>query len=81
MTRSHIAFVLSFVLPGAGLCYAGHCGWALLNFAVAVVITVLAWYSTLTGAHDSVLYVWLALAAGSAGLAHAQTEDEPRKKE
>ena len=80
MTRSRIAFVLSLILPGAGLCYAGHVGWGLLNFVIAVVITVLASASSLATVSDSVLYVWLARAAGSAGLAHAQTEDEPGEK-
>jgi hypothetical protein len=65
------AFLLSFVIPGLGLAYLGKRRSAALNFLVAVfvpVATYLLWPDT---SLDFMHYVVLAIAAGSAGLAHA----------
>ena len=67
MSRSTVAAVLSFVVPGAGLWYLGHRLKAEVNFLVAVVLTVVATMSS----YEHVHYVFLAIAAGSAGYAHA----------
>ncbi|HIE96519.1 MAG TPA: hypothetical protein EYG03_22000 [Planctomycetes bacterium] len=67
MSRSTIAAVLSFVIPGAGLWYLGNRGGAVLNLAAAVLLTVLGTVSQ----REHVHYLFLAIAAGSAGYAHA----------
>ncbi len=41
MSRSTMAAVLSFVVPGAGLWFLGNRGGAVLNLAAAVALTVL----------------------------------------
>lgn len=66
-----IVALLSFILPGAGLVYLGKWSWGLLNLAVAVAILALG---MLAGGDLFVAYIHypaLAVAAGSAGLAHA----------
>ena len=67
MKKSTIAAVTSFVIPGAGLWYLGKRAVGLVNLLVATAIIVL-----LAGVvSDQIHYVILAVAAGSAGLAHA----------
>ena len=67
-----LAFVLSLVLPGAGLCYLDRWGWGLVNFlivqAILLAIVLLPLGSQV---YESFHYVLLVLAAGSAGLAHS----------
>ena len=69
MKRSTVAAVLNFVIPGAGFWYLGRGLWGVLNLlgATALVfgITALGQFS------EQIHYVILAVAAGSAGLAHA----------
>ena len=67
MSRSTIAAVLSFVIPGAGLWYLGNRGRAVLNFTAAVLLTLIGAVSQ----REHVHYLFLAIAAGSAGYAHA----------
>ncbi len=67
MSRSTIAAVLSFVLPGAGLWYLNHRGRAAMNLIAAAFLTVLGAMSQ----REHVHYLFLAIAAGSAGYAHA----------
>lgn len=38
MKRPKVAFWLSFLLPGAGLCYVGQWGWGVLNFVGVLVV-------------------------------------------
>ncbi len=69
MKRSTKASLLSFVLPGAGLWY---CGWrksAIVNFMLAAAIPI----AGLTTDFFSEYFQWvlLAVAAGSAGIAHS----------
>ncbi len=69
MKKSTIAAVLNFVIPGAGLWYLGRRSWAAANVlgATALVLGI-----TATGQlSEQIHYVILAVAAGSAGLAHA----------
>lgn len=67
MKKSTIAAVTSFVIPGAGLWYLGKRAVGIVNLLIASAIIVL-----LAGAvSDQIHYVILAVAAGSAGLAHA----------
>jgi hypothetical protein len=37
-----VAFLLSFLLPGAGLAYLGQWGWAVLNLVVAIGVPIIA---------------------------------------
>lgn len=67
MKKSTIAAVTSLVIPGAGLWYLGKRAMGMVNLLVATAVIVL-----LTGVvSDQIHYVILAVAAGSAGLAHA----------
>lgn len=67
MKKSTIAAVTSLVIPGAGLWYLGKRAMGMVNLLVATAIIVL-----LAGVvSDQIHYVILAVAAGSAGLAHA----------
>jgi len=68
MRPDRLAAALSFVIPGAGLWYLGKRLWAVLNFILAVcVVTVLYGVEPVS---EHIHYVILAVAAGSAGLAH-----------
>lgn len=68
MKHRTIATALNFVIPGAGLWYLGLKKAGILNLLVAILIpTVIGMFWP--GEH--VLYVLLAVAAGSAGFAHA----------
>ena len=75
MSRSAVATVLSFVVPGAGLWYLNHRAKAAMNLLVAILLTVLGAMSQ----REHVHYLFLAIAAGSAGYAHAvaRASDEP----
>ena len=65
-----IAAVLNFVIPGAGLIYVGRMYAAAANFAVAV-IAPFTWVTFVEDGFDTVPLLTLAIAAGSAGFAHA----------
>ncbi|MCA9084578.1 MAG: hypothetical protein KDA81_11010 [Planctomycetaceae bacterium] len=67
MRRRTIATVLNFVVPGTGLWYLGKVGFGCLNFLIALLVPALALYFGGEHAH----YIFLAIAAGSAGFAHA----------
>jgi hypothetical protein len=67
-----VAFVLSLVLPGAGLCYLERWSLGILNFVVVQAILLSLVLAPLgTEVYEYFHYVLLVLAAGSAGLAHA----------
>ena len=69
MKRSTKASLLSLVLPGAGLWY---CGWrksAIVNFLVAAAIPVMGLTTDFLSEH--IQWIFLAIAAGSAGIAHS----------
>lgn len=67
MKKSTTATVMNFVIPGIGLCYLGKRAAGVVNLLVATTLIML-----LAGAvSDQIHYVILAVAAGSAGLAHA----------
>lgn len=71
MHRLIIATVLSFVIPGAGLCYIGRWSWGVTNLllvtaivgGIAIVDPVLF--------DDMVHYLVLGCAAASAGFTHS----------
>ena len=67
MTRSTIANLLKFVLPGSGLWHIRRHRNAVLNFVAAVRAPI----SGLLRANEHVRYVILVSAAGSAGYAYA----------
>ncbi len=71
MKRSTKASLLSFVLPGAGLWY---CGWrksAIVNFVLAAAIPIVGLTTGFFSEH--IPWVFLAVAAGSAGIAHSMS--------
>lgn len=68
MKRRSVATALNFIVPGAGLWYLNRVRSAIVNLLVAVAVPAVIgtiWQS------EHVLYVFLAIAAGSAGYAHA----------
>ena len=67
MKKSIIASVSNFVLPGSGLWYLGEHRRSIWNFAIACGITAAVFVLRFEQIH----YVLLAIAAGSAGYAHA----------
>lgn len=69
MKNSTIATALNFILPGSGLWYDGKRSWGVVNFLIAtVIVAVLACHPL---SEERIHYVILAVAAGSAGLAHS----------
>jgi hypothetical protein len=67
MNSTVFAPLLSALLPGAGLWYLGEIKLALMNFLLALVVTACA---AISGS-EHIHYVFLAVATGSAGYAHA----------
>ncbi|MEZ6132463.1 MAG: hypothetical protein R3C59_27685 [Planctomycetaceae bacterium] len=67
MSRPTMAGILSFIIPGAGLWYLGDHRRATKNLLLAVLLTTLG----VSSAWEHVHYLFLAIAAGSAGYAHA----------
>lgn len=72
MRKSTIAALMSLVIPGSGLFYCGRVRLALVNIVIALVVPLVAVWAGFPGEH--VLWLILALAAGSAGFAHATAE-------
>ena len=74
-----IAGILNFILPGLGLLYIGHKKGALINFVLVNVILVLV---TFVFADPQIVehvhWVFLGLAALSAGYAHGVAVSEER---
>jgi hypothetical protein len=67
MKRSTIAAILSLLLPGAGLWYCGKAQAGLLNLAIAAGVPLLGLYAGFLTEH--ILWLFLAIAAGSSGYA------------
>lgn len=78
VSKPWLAFVLSFVVPGAGLAYIGRWRHGLINFAIAttVLIATLALWGDQPAVRDHFHYLPLILAAASAGYAHARAQQE-----
>jgi hypothetical protein len=74
MKKPTAAFILSFILPGAGLAYLGKWKWAFINFGVVCLVGVAAGLllSEVT-LHQYGNYIAVACSSGSAGLAQALT--------
>jgi hypothetical protein len=70
MSLATRARILNFLLPGAGMGLLGKWKLAVVNVLVAVVVLVAAVALGGTFA-DEIHYVWLVVASGSAGWAHA----------
>ena len=70
--RPEVAFLLSFLVPGAGLGYLDRWFWAVVNFVVVQgAILILLMLPLGQEVFDYFHYVVLMLLAGSAGIAHA----------
>lgn len=77
MKRTLIATMLSFFVPGAGLCYVGRWRSGIVNL-ILVTATLLAIYFAATNwFNDYVHYLLLIGMAGSAGAAHAVARSAP----
>ena len=70
MSLATQARILNFLLPGAGMGLLGKWKLAIINALVAVVVLCAAF--ALGGVFaEEIHYVWLVIASGSAGWAHA----------
>ncbi len=78
MKRPTISALLSLVLPGAGLLYCGRPWLALANFLIAAGCPLVGLRLDFRGEH--VLWLFLGIAAGSAGLAHAMASQQRESK-
>ncbi|MHC4874849.1 MAG: hypothetical protein ACYTGL_00035 [Planctomycetota bacterium] len=74
MKNSTIAAAMNFLIPGAGLWYVGKPLLAAVNLLAATVLVV--GITGTGGLSEQIHYVILAVAAGSAGLAHAVASDD-----
>lgn len=71
MKRSTKASLLSFILPGAGLWYSGWQKLAIANFLLAAAIPIVGLTTGFLSEH--IQWIFLAIAAGSAGIAHSMS--------
>jgi hypothetical protein len=70
MKKPSVAFLLNFLLPGAGLAYLGKWKWAIINLAVVLLIGILAAFLLSEDIFDRYIrYVAFGCAGGSGGLA------------
>jgi len=71
--KSHnIAFVLSFILPGAGLWYLGRWKWGFMNLGIVCAIGIILSLALSDETFFKVIrWVAFGCAGGSAGLAQA----------
>ena len=72
MKSPWLAFLLSLIVPGAGLVYLGKWRAGLANFCLATAIVGGFLIFRSETSMDYIHYVILAVATGSAGLAHAR---------
>ncbi len=75
MKHSTKAALLSFAVPGAGLWYCRRRGLAVANFLLALAVPIVGFAMGFLAEH--IQWVFLAIAAGSAGLAHAMSGYKP----
>lgn len=78
MKHSTKAALLSLIIPGAGLWYCGRRGLAVANFLFAVTVPAIG--LTMGFLAEHIQWVFLAIAAGSAGLAHAMSGYRPDRE-
>jgi hypothetical protein len=71
MKHSTKASLLSLILPGAGLWYCGLRKLAVFNLLLAVAVPAFGFSLGFLSEH--VLWIFLAIAAGSAGYAHSMS--------
>ena len=74
MKKPIIAFILSFLLPGAGLAYLGRWKWAIINLGIVLLIGIAAAFLL----SEETLYRYghflaIGCSGGSGGLAQALT--------
>lgn len=76
MSLATRARLFNFLLPGAGMCQLGKWRLAILNILLASMSLVVAftWGGILI---EEMHYVWLVIASGSAGWAHAVVKNLP----
>jgi hypothetical protein len=67
-----VAFLFSFIIPGAGLVYAGSWRAGLINFGIVhAILFGLFFVVDNETVNEHIHYVFLALSAASAGYAHS----------
>ena len=70
-----VAFLLSFLIPGAGLFYLGYWKAALVNLVLGTALaTLVVEHPGLMGVSEHEHYALLVIASASAGVAHALSE-------
>jgi hypothetical protein len=80
MKKPFVAFLLSFIIPGAGLAYVGRWKHAFLNIAVVLAIgIVLAVCLPEATFHEYIRYVAYGISGGSAALAQQAAQQHNAK--
>ncbi len=70
-----VAFLWSFLIPGAGLCYLGYWKAGLVNLVLATALAMLiVEHPGMMGVSEYEHYALLVIASASAGVAHALSE-------
>jgi hypothetical protein len=70
MKKPFLAFILSFLLPGAGLAYLGKWKWAIVNLVVVFGIGVALVFALSEEVYDHYIrFIAMGCAGGSGGLA------------
>jgi len=81
MKKPFIAFILSFILPGAGLAYLGKWLWAVLNFGGAILLGIVASFILPADTFESYAHmIGVGIAAVSAALAQALAVEINKEK-
>lgn len=72
MKKPFVAFLLNFLLPGAGLVYLGKWMWAFLNLGVVLLIGIAAAILLSDAVFDNYArFIAMGCSGGSGGFAHA----------
>jgi hypothetical protein len=70
-----LAFLLSFVLPGAGLAYLGNWRLGAVNLVVAILFPLFVATTMSDVIVEHIHYVFLVIAVGSGAFAHAKASE------
>ena len=81
MKKPSLAFILSFLLPGAGLAYLGKWKWAVVNLVAVLALGVVLVFMLSEETFDHYIrFVAFGCAGGSGGLAQSLATQMNQKK-
>jgi len=80
MKKPFVAFILSFLLPGAGLAYLGKWKWAAINLGFVLLIGLIAAFALPDDVFDHYSHlIAVGLGGGSGGLAQTLAAQRNQK--